>query len=153
VAHVVTRAQRQARGHMQWAGSTATRCMQVRGHNKVACDSKAQGDMGARQCHHVLPSPRVIAVIMPLLSVVGPWWLLRERVCLLARRPIERGTWAAKEEVSKEKSKEKSYQQTSRGEPAYGTEATQQMLRNLAEKKLLLGTNKAQLNLTQHMNS
>ena len=73
-------------------------------------------------------------------------------MCLSARRPIEHGTWAAKEEVSKEKSKEKMYQQTSRGEPAYSAEAMQQMLRDLAEKKLLLGTNKAQLNLTQHMN-
>jgi hypothetical protein len=118
----------------------------------VVCDSEAQGDVGARQCRHVLPSPHVIAVVVPSLSVVGPWWLLRERVCLLARRPIECGTWAAKEEVSKEKSKEKMYQQTSRGKPAYGAEATQQMLHDLVEKKLLLGTNKAQLNLTQHVN-
>jgi hypothetical protein len=94
---------------MQWVGSTATRCVQVRGHDEVACDSEAQGDVGARQCCHILPLPCIIVVVMPSLLVVGPWWLLRERVCLSARRPIEHSTWAAKEEVSKEKSKEKSY--------------------------------------------
>jgi len=80
--------------------------VQVRGHNEVACDGKAQGNVGAHQCCHILPSPHVIAVVAPSLLVVGPWWLLRERVCLLARRPIECGTWAAKEEVSKKKQRE-----------------------------------------------
>jgi hypothetical protein len=92
---------------MQWVGSTAIWRVQVRGHDKVVCDGKAQGDVGAHQCCHVLPLPHIIAVVVPLLLVVGPWWLLRERVCLSARRPIECGTWAAKEEVSKKKAKRK----------------------------------------------
>jgi hypothetical protein len=101
----VVRAVMRARRHGEVAHAVGKehgkRRVQVRGYDEVACNGEAQGDVGARQCRHVLPSPRVIAVVASSLSVVGPCELLRERVCLSARRPIERGYWAAKEEVSK----------------------------------------------------
>jgi hypothetical protein len=61
-----------ARWRMQWARSTATRRVQVRGHDEVACNGEAEGDVGARRCRHVLLSPRVVAVVASSLSVVGP---------------------------------------------------------------------------------
>jgi hypothetical protein len=36
------------------AGCTATRRVQVRGHGEVARNCEAQGNMGARKCHHLL---------------------------------------------------------------------------------------------------
>src|SRR6266851_8187708 len=46
-----------------------------------------------------------------LLCCCCQWWgyggLLRERVCPSARRLIEHGNWAAKEEVSKKQTKRK----------------------------------------------
>ncbi len=70
---------------------------------------EAQGDVGAHQCRHVLPSPHIIVVIMSSLQWWGHGGLLRKRVCLSARRPIEHSNWAAKEEVSKKTNKEKTY--------------------------------------------
>src|SRR6266851_9067192 len=67
-------------------------------HGKVACNCEAQGDVGARQHHHVLSSPHIIAVEASLQSVVGHGMPSRERV----------GDWARKEEVSKEERKRKS---------------------------------------------
>jgi len=65
-----------ARWRMQWARGTATRRVQGRGHDEVACNGEAQGDVGARQCRDVLPLPCVIAVAASSLPVVGPWWAL-----------------------------------------------------------------------------
>jgi hypothetical protein len=48
----------------------------TRGGGACSGGGEAQGDVGARQCRHVLPSPRVIAAVASSLSVVGPWWTL-----------------------------------------------------------------------------
>ena len=65
--------------------------VQVRGYD-AACNGEAQGNVGARQCSHVLPSPRGIAVVVLSLSVVMSCWALEGE---------ERNNWAVKEEVSK----------------------------------------------------
>ena len=80
-----------ARWHVQQVRSMATQHVQVQGYD-MACNSEAQGNMGVRQCSHILPSPRGIAVIMLLLLVVMSCWALEGE---------EHNNWAAKEEVSK----------------------------------------------------
>ena len=58
----------------------------------MACNGKAQGNVGACQYSHVLPSPHGIAVVVLLLLVVMSCWALEGEEC---------NNWAAKEEVSK----------------------------------------------------
>ncbi len=58
----------------------------------MVCNGEAQGDMGARQCSHILPLPCGITVVVLSLSVVMSCWALEGE---------ERNNWAAKEEVSK----------------------------------------------------
>ena len=95
--------------------------MQMRGHDEVARNCEAQGDVGARQCRHVLFSPRVIDVEALSQLVVGHGMLLREKV----------GDWAGKEEVSKE---ERNRKCTSRRAGARRRAQRQGMLRDLAKK-------------------
>ena len=102
----------------------------------MAHNCRAQGDVGACQCGHVLSSPHIIVVVASSQSVVGHGMPSRERV----------GDWAGKEEVSKE---ERKRTHTSR-RVSWRTVQRQGMLRNLAKKETELGPNKAQLNLTQH---
>jgi len=65
--------------------------MQVQGYD-VACNGEAQGDVGVRQCSHILSSPRgIVVVVLSLLVVMSCWALEGE----------EHNNWAAKEEVSK----------------------------------------------------
>jgi len=74
---------------VEWARSTATQRVQVRGHDEVARNGEAQGDVGACQRRHVLSLLCIIAVVASLLLVVGPWWALegehQEKPPMLAR--------------------------------------------------------------------
>jgi len=110
IVHAVTRAQRPSK----------VSCAAGKECSEVVCNCKAQGDVGACQCRHVLSSPHVIAVEASLQLVVGHGMPLRERV----------GDWARKEEVSKEERKRK---HTSR-RVSQRTVQGQGMLHNLAKK-------------------
>jgi hypothetical protein len=80
VACVVMRAQRPSK----------VSCAAGEEHGAVACNRKAQGNVGAYQYGHILSSPRVIVVVASSQLVVGHSMPSRERV----------GDWAGKEEVS-----------------------------------------------------
>ena len=63
---------RSHKGH----GNVARAVTRAQQHGKVACNGKAQGEVGTRQHCHILSLPCVTAVVTLLLSVVGPWWAL-----------------------------------------------------------------------------